>query len=213
MSVSLIKEYSFNEQLANSLLHGLGAVLSLLGLIFLVSWSIASLSIWHIVSYSIFGSTLFIMYVSSTLYHSIPDPYVKLILRKIDHATIYLLIAGTYTPFLLINLRGDGGWCIFGVVWSLAITGVLIKMFHMDRLKKLSVPIYIFMGWLCITFFHKMYIAVPHVSLLLLVMGGVLYTIGTVFYCWKTLPYQHAVWHVCVLGGSAAHYFAVAFNY
>ncbi|KAA3610943.1 MAG: hemolysin III family protein [Calditrichaeota bacterium] len=200
---------SFGEELANSISHGFGVVLSIAGLVVLIIAAATHGTVWHLVSFSIFGSTLIILYLASTLYHSIPKLAWKRILKKFDHAAIFLLIAGSYTPFMLVNLRGAWGWSMFGVIWGLAITGVVLKMFFAHKYAKISTAIYVIMGWLCVIAFKQMLMHVPVFSLKLLIAGGLSYTGGVVFYVWKRLPYNHAIWHGFVLGGSILHFFSV----
>lgn len=195
--------------MANGISHGIGTILSIIGLVVLIISAAMHGTAWHVVSFSIFGSTMILLYLASTLYHSLPRPAWKTVLKKMDHAAIYLLIAGTYTPFMLVSLRGPWGWSLFGVIWGLAIAGVFLKVFFVHKFPRLSTIIYICMGWLCIIAFKEMLIHVPQFSLILLVAGGLSYTVGAVFYAWKKLPFNHAVWHVFVLMGSSLHYFSV----
>ena len=200
------------EEIANSITHGIGTLLSIAGLVILIVFAALYGNAWHVVSFSIFGSTLIILYLASTLYHSFPKLSAKNILKRLDHSAIFILIAGSYTPFMLTNIRGAWGWSLFGVIWALAITGVVFKSIFIFRFQKLSVLIYIFMGWLCLVAFKEIVIHVPPFSLLLLIIGGVSYTIGTIFYAWRKLPYNHTVWHIFVLCGSLFHYFSVLYS-
>jgi len=202
-------QYTANEEIANSITHGLGVLFSIAGLVVLIITASFHGDIWQIVSFSIFGSTLIILYSASTLYHSISNPLFKIGLKKFDHSAIFLLIAGTYTPFLLVHLRGTLGWSLFGVIWTLAAAGIVIKLFYIQQVKKLSVGIYLFMGWLCVVSMQGLTQTLPPISFSLLIIGGILYTAGVVFYVWKNLPYHHAVWHLFVLGGSTSHFFSV----
>ena len=167
--------------------------------------------VWKIVSFSIYGSTLILLYLASTLYHSFRSEKIKSILKIIDHASIYILIAGTYTPFMLINLRGPWGWSIFGSIWGLAILGIFFKIFFIGKAKKLSLVVYVFMGWLCMIALREMLIKIPIGGMVWLAVGGLFYTIGIIFYVWRKLPYNHAVWHLFVLAGSISHYFSIFF--
>ena len=206
-----VSGYSFGEEVVNGLTHGVGTVLSFLALIFLVVLSVIYGGIWHIVTFSVFGVTLVLLYLSSTLYHSLPDGIGKRVFKVIDHSAIYLLIAGTYTPFMLVNLRGVWGWSIFGVVWAFAILGIVLKVVYVGRFQKVSVAVYVGMGWICLVAFKQILICVPLVSVVLLVMGGLAYTLGVIFYAWRKMPYSHGVWHLFVLGGSTFHFFSVLF--
>ncbi len=201
--------YSFAEELVNSISHGIGALLSVVGLVVLIVSAVMHGTVWHVVSFTIFGSTLIILYFASTLYHSLPNPSWKTFLKKLDHAAIFLLIAGSYTPFMLVNLRGPWGWSIFGVIWGLALAGVILKMFFVHKFSRLSTVIYVFMGWLCVIAFKQMLLYVPETSLILLIAGGLAYTTGVIFYAWKKLPFNHAIWHGFVLGGSVLHFFSI----
>ncbi|GAB4578337.1 MAG: hemolysin III family protein [Anaerolineales bacterium] len=207
-------QYSFGEELANSITHGVGIVLSIAGLSVLTSFASVFGSAWHIVSCSIYGATQILLYTASTLYHSIPYPRAKAILRTFDHAAIFLLIAGTYTPFTLVSLRGPWGWTIFGVVWAIAIVGILLRAWWMrgTLMKQKAIwrvlP-YIGMGWIAVIAIKPLFEAIAPGGIALIIAGGLAYTLGSVFYVWKKLPYHHAIWHVFVMAGSAFHFFAV----
>lgn len=197
------------EETINAVTHGLGAVLSLGGMVVLVVMAALHGTAIHIVSCSIYGLTLFLLFLSSTLYHSFSNPRVKHVLRIIDHASIYLLIAGTYTPLTLVTLHGGWGWSLFGVIWGLAAAGIVFQVFFIGRFRLIQTLVYIAMGWLVAVAGKPLmaHMAVP--GLLLILAGGLCYTVGAVFYIWKKLPYSHAVWHLFVLGGSICHYFAI----
>lgn len=201
--------YSLGEEIANSVTHGIGAVLSVAGLTALVLLAAIHGDAWRVVSFSIYGSTLIILYLISTLYHSFPQPRLKRIFRTLDHAAIYLLIAGTYTPFLLVTLRGVLGWTLLAVVWSLAVVGVVWKLFFMDRLKVVATMAYLFMGWIAIIAVKPMIANLSTVGMILVATGGAVYSLGVIFYVWRKLPYNHAIWHLFVLVASICHFFAV----
>lgn len=201
--------YTPREELANSLTHGLGVGLSLGGLALLVTRAARFGDAWQVVSASVFGATLVLLYTASTLYHSFRSPEAKRILRKLDHSSIYLLIAGTYTPFMLVNLRGAWGWSLLCVIWGLALAGVILKLWLTGRFRLVSTVCYVAMGWLIVIAVKPMLAAVPSAGLWLLLAGGLCYTGGTLFYLWKSLRYHHAVWHLFVLAGSVCHFFAV----
>lgn len=205
------KLYSFGEEVAHALTHGLGAILGIAGLCVLVARSALYGDNWHIVSSAIFGATIILMYSASTLYHSIPLPKAKSILRVIDHSTIYFLIAGTYTPFTLVTLHGVWGWSLFGAVWTLALAGVVFKIFYTGRFEKLSLAIYLAMGWCVMLAVKPLMAAMEPGGLWLLLGGGLCYTGGVAFYVWEKLRYHHAIWHLFVLAGTVLHYFAVLF--
>ncbi len=204
-------EYTHHEEIANSLTHGIGILLSIVGLAVLVRFSTLRGDAWHIVSCSIYGATLVLLYTASTLYHSVPIPRIKGLLRTIDHSAIYLLIAGTYTPFMLVNLRGPWGWSIFGTIWGIAILGIILKTTSFGRLPGVSLGFYLTMGWIIVIAIKPMLAVLDKGGLELLILGGLAYTVGVVFYVWEKLPYSHAIWHLFVLAGSAFHFFAILF--
>ena len=203
--------YSVGEEIANSITHGIGALLSIGGLAVLVGFASLRGDAWHITSCSIFGSTLILLYVASTLYHSIPLPNIKGVLRTIDHSAIYLLIAGTYTPFMLVNLRGPWGWSLFGIIWGIALAGILLKTTTFGRRPRVSLSLYLAMSWIVIIALKPMLAVLDKGGLELLLFGGLAYTGGVVFYAWKKLPYSHAIWHLFVMAGSCLHFFAILF--
>ncbi len=203
------RDYSLGEEIANSVTHGLGAVLSIVGLVALIVLASRAGDARHIVSATVFGAALVLLYLSSTLYHALTAPRAKRVFKTLDHAVIYLLIAGTYTPFTLLVLRGRTGWMLFALVWALAIGGVVLEALWLDRSRLLSVLLYVAMGWVVVFFARPLSAALPGAVLGALVIGGVTYTLGTIFYSLKRVPYMHAVWHVFVLAGSAFHFAAV----
>jgi hemolysin III len=200
------------DELANSVTHGIGLALSIAGFVVLLALSVTRGSVWQIVSCAVYGSTLVALYAASTLYHGIPVPSLKRILKILDHSAIYLLIAGTYTPFLLVNLRGGWKWPLFGIIWGLALAGILLKVWFVDHFKFLSPLVYLLMGWLGIVAFRSLLASVPRGALLWLLAGGAIYSIGVVFYASKRIPYAHTIWHIFVMAGSTCHYFAVLFS-
>jgi hemolysin III len=202
-------QYSRKEETANIITHGIGILASIVGLIFLVILAQAKGDQWHLVSFAIFGISLLLMYTSSSLYHSVSGDKAKRYLRKLDHSVIYILIAGTYTPYLLTNLRGTTGWIMFVVVWTFAAVGIIIKLATQIKSKWVSAVIYLGMGWLAIFIAPSMVDNLSTLSIIFLLAGGLFYSIGVIFYVRKRLPYHHAVWHLFVLGGSICHYFSV----
>ncbi len=202
-------EYSYAEEIANSITHGFGMLLSIGGLAVLVGFASVHGNAWHITTCSIFGVTLILSYASSTLYHSIPLPGAKRVLKVIDHAAIYLLIAGTYTPFTLVSLRGPWGWSLFGTIWGLAILGVVLKITMLGKIAGISTAVYLAMGWIVVVAVKPLLVAVEVGGLLLLLLGGLAYSGGVIFYAWEKLPYNHAIWHLFVLAGSLCHFFAI----
>ena len=203
--------YTPREELANSITHGVGAFLAVGALGILTAFATLFGDAWHIVGCGIFGATLIILYAASTLYHSVRRTRVKALLRVIDHAAIFLLIAGTYTPFLLVNLRGPWGWSLFGVVWGIALIGIVFQVSLLRRWPIASVGLYVGMGFLVVVAIKPLLVALMPAGLFLLLAGGLAYILGLSFYGWRRLPYHHAVWHLFVLAGSAFHFFAVLF--
>ncbi len=201
--------YSIKEEIAHSVTHGIGVLMSVIGLATLVVYSSMYGDAWHIVSSSIYGVTLIALYTSSTLYHIVTIPELKKVLQRLDHAAIFLLIAGTYTPFTLVNLRGGWGWSLFGMVWSIAIAGMIMELIVKKRYKRISIGLYLGLGWLVMIAIEPMLANVAPGGLVLLLVGGLCYSLGVIFYVWKTLVYHHAIWHLFVLAGSAFHFFAV----
>ena len=194
---------------ANSITHGLGAGLSVLALVLLTVSAALHGSARHVVGAAIFGSTLVLLYTVSTLYHALSQPRAKRVFHILDHAAIYLLIAGTYTPFCLSTLRGGWGWSLFGVIWGLALLGVGFKTVCTGRFEGLSTGIYLAMGWVVVVAAVPLWHALPGRGLAWLLAGGLCYTAGVAFYIWHRLKFHHAVWHVFVLGGSICHVLAV----
>lgn len=197
------------EEIANAITHGLGALLSIAGLVLLVVFAAINGNAWHVVSFSIFGATLVNLYVASALYHSFTHQKTKHLFRKFDHMSIYLLIAGTYTPFCLVALNGWVGWTIFGIIWTCTILGIVLKSFHTGKSAKLSTALYIIMGWMGVLAIKPLYDAMSLNSFILLLVGGVFYTAGTYFFVKDNIPYFHSIWHLFVLGGSIAHFFSI----
>jgi hemolysin III len=203
--------YSIGEEIANSVTHGVGLILAIAGLAVLTAFASRLGNAWHVVSCTIFATTLILQYTFSTLYHSIQRPRAKSVLRVFDHSAIFLLIAGTYTPFMLVNLRGTWGWTLFGIVWTLALLGVLFQVSPLRRWQGISLALYIGMGWIVVIAIKPMLASVAPGGLILLLLGGLAYTSGVVFYLWERLHYNHAIWHGFVLAGSILHFFAVLF--
>lgn len=197
------------EEVANAITHGVGVALSLAGLVILVVMASLFGDVWRVVSFSIYGTTLLLLFLASTLYHSFRSPKVKRVFRILDHSSIYLLIAGTYTPITLVALRGPLGWTFFGLIWGLAIAGIVFKMFLLGKLRIVSALFYIGMGWMVVVAWKPVLNMAPVGLMIWLLAGGVLYTVGTIFYAMRCMPYQHAVWHLFVLGGSIAHFLGI----
>ena len=201
--------FTVGEEIANTGLHGLGLLSSVAGTIGLVVFATRRGDTKQVTAVSIFGATLILVYLASTLYHGLPVSWIKWIFGLMDNAAIYLLIAGTYTPFTLGLLRGGWGWSLFGIEWGLAIIGVMMTMFIHPPIGWLSLLLYLSMGWLLLIALRPLRAHLAPRGLMLLVAGGVAYTIGVIFYVCDDLPYYHAVWHTFVLAGSVCHFFAV----
>jgi hemolysin III len=201
--------YTIREEIAHSVTSIPGVIFGIAGLIFLIYIAASYKDIWQIISFSIYGVSFIILYLASTLYHSFQKPRIKKAFQKFDHAAIYLLIAGTYTPFLLIRLRGAWGWTLLAVVWGIALLGISFKALFMGKAVKLSILGYVLMGWLGVIAGKQMLVNIPHISLYWLAIGGVLYTSGIFFLAWRKIPYNHAIWHLFVLAGSISHFIAI----
>ena len=208
-SVVFEGEYSLGEEIANGITHGIGAVLSVAGLTLMVLLAVTQGDMARITSALVYGMSLILLFVTSTLYHSFQSPRIKSIFQILDHCAIYLLIAGTYTPVLLISLRGAWGYSLMAIIWSLALFGIFFKVLWREQFPKLSLLLYILMGWLIIVASTQMFANIPTGGLVLLLMGGVIYTAGTLFFVWDRIPYNHAIWHLFVLGGSICHFLAI----
>lgn len=197
------------EERLNHLSHYAGLILSVIGSIILIVYTSLNADAWMIVGVTIYGITLVALYAASTYYHGCKDHVRKRTLRIVDHSCIYLLIAGTYTPFTLGPLRGTDGWILFSLEWALAVFGIIFKIYAIHRFQVLSTLAYLAMGWLVIFSWPTLMERLSTTTIIWVAAGGVIYTLGTLFYHWKSLPWKHAVWHVFVLGGSICHYFAI----
>ena len=204
-----LRAYTLGEEIANSVIHGLGIGLSVAALVLLVAFAVLSYDVFKLASAIVYGIALVLEYTASTLYHSFPQPKVKHLFKIFDHCGIYLLIAGTYTPFCLVTLREDNGWLLFGVIWGLALVGIALEAFWAYRPRWLSALVYLGMGWMVVLSMKPLVANLDPAGLWLLVAGGLAYTVGTVFYVLKRVKYMHAIWHVWVLGGSVCHFLAV----
>ncbi len=203
------REQTLGEEIANAITHGLGLVLAIIGMVVLVYKAATQGDMLHIVSGSIFGATLVILYAASTLYHSVQTPRVKRWLQVFDHTAIYLLIAGTYTPITLVSLQSNWGWSLFAIVWGLALVGILYKLLAFGRFKKLSLGLYLGMGWLAVVAVKPLWDALPPAAFGLMAAGGLAYTFGVIFYVLQKKRFFHSVWHLFVMGGSTCHYLAI----
>ncbi|WP_017470831.1 PAQR family membrane homeostasis protein TrhA [Amphibacillus jilinensis] len=201
--------FTLGEEIANAITHGIGTLLSIAGLVLLIIFSALHGSAWHVVSFIIFGVTMVFLYTSSTLLHSLPEGRAKAVFEILDHSSIYFFIAGSYTPFMLIIVRGTMGWTLFGLVWALAIGGTIFKVFFVRRFVLVSTILYVLMGWLIIISWPSLVMNFSATGVTLLVLGGILYTFGAIFYVWRGFKFHHMVWHLFVLAGTITHFFAV----
>lgn len=199
----------YKEEIANAITHGIGALLSIAALVLLIVMASLHGTASHVTGFAIFGTTMLVLYASSTLYHALTHQRAKFLFRKFDHMSIFLLIAGTYTPFCLTVLDGWIGWTVFGVVWGCAITGIVLKAFYTGKYERLSTFLYIVMGWMILPAIKPLYDAVSAEVFLFLIGGGVCYTIGTYFFVKDAKRYYHSIWHVFVLSGTVLHFFSV----
>ena len=216
MNTSTLKNwrpYTIKEEIWNCLIHGIGIALSIAGLVVLVALSAAEGNVWAVVSTAIFGASMIVLYTASTVYHAVPNQKWKKKLKKFDHISIYYLIAGTYTPFLLVNMRGTVGWTLFGIVWGLALIGTFLKLLTSGSGTKVwSIGLYLLMGWMIVFASKELVTDLPKIGLIFLGLGGLCYTLGIVFYVWKSKKYTHAIWHLFVLVGTIMHFFAVLYS-
>ena len=203
------RPYSLGEEIANSVIHGIGVALSIAALATLVIFAALSDDPYKLAASIVYGVSLVLEYTASTLYHAFPQPRVKYVFKVLDHCGIYLLIAGSYTPFCLVTLRDSGGWQLFFVVWGLALAGIAMETFWVYRPRWLSAAVYLGLGWIAVLAFGPLKASLDPAGFWLLVAGGLAYTLGTIFYVAKKVPYMHAIWHVWVLLGSGLHFFAI----
>ncbi|PSL07943.1 PAQR family membrane homeostasis protein TrhA [Cecembia rubra] len=205
------RKQSLHEEFANSISHGFGILFSIVAISILVTFSMINGTAIHIVSCSIFGASILILYTFSTLYHAFQEEKIKSWLRTFDHIGIYLLIAGTYTPFLLLAVRGLWGWVFFGIIWGLTLFGVIFKIFYTHRFKKASLLLYLGMGWLAIFLIKPLLENLSITVLTLIAAGGLCYTMGTFFYTRPQKRFAHTIWHIFVLAGTIVHFIAILF--
>lgn len=208
-TIPLNKRYTLGEEIFNSVSHGVGALLAIAGTVVLIVMSAIYTDPWGVVSSTIYGATLIILYTMSTLYHALTNEKAKHVMRIMDHATIFLLIAGTYTPITLVSLRGPLGWVLFGFIWAAAVVGIVLNAIDLERFRKISVVCYIVMGWAIIAAIVPLINSMPTISLVFLLTGGIMYSVGIIFYAIKKIRYFHSIWHLFTIGGSVLHYFAI----
>lgn len=207
--MSQSRAWTLGEEVAHSVTHGIGLLAAVAGLVVLVILAAATRDPWRITSSAIYATTLVLLYAASTLYHALSGTRARDVFRVLDHSAIFLLIAGTYTPFALVSLRGPWGWTLLGIVWSLAVAGVAAKAAYGTRWPVMSTVLYLAMGWTVVIAVKPLLTHVPPAGIAWLVAGGLAYTGGVVFYAWTRLRYSHAIWHLFVLAGSVCHYIAV----
>ena len=208
----IYRDLTSKEEIVNGITHGIGALLSVVALVVLIVVAGKHGDVLHLVSFSIYGVTLILLYLSSTLYHSFSSLRIKNLFARFDHVAIFLLIAGTYTPILLTSIGGVWGWSLFGVIWGLALVGAVIRSIYLHRFRKLMVAVYLLMGWMFVIAGKQVYLSLPSISLTYLILGGIAYSVGVIFYMWRKLPYSHGIWHLFVLAGSVLHFFAIYFS-
>ncbi|WP_160036460.1 PAQR family membrane homeostasis protein TrhA [Paenibacillus sp. An7] len=201
--------YTRREEVVNAVTHGIGAVLSVAALVLLIAAASINGTAWHVVSFTIYGISMLLLYFNSTMVHALKEGKAKDLFEIFDHSSIYLFIAGTYTPFLLVAIRGTLGWTLFGIIWGVALFGVAFKAFFTKKFLFMSTLFYLAMGWLIVLAWGPLVATVPYNGIVLLVAGGLMYTLGTLFYVWRGFPFHHAIWHLFVLAGSVLHFFAI----
>jgi hemolysin III len=205
-------QYSLTEEFLHAFSHGAGAILSIGGLTWMLYISIAASDPWRIVASIVYGLSLVLLFMASTLYHTFHSSSHKHVFKLLDHCAIYLLIAGTYTPFLLVAMRTNIGWWLFGIVWALATAGILTKLWFRHRFPRVSLVSYLLMGWLVVIIIPQVAEAIGKNGILWLAAGGASYTVGAFFYAQKQMAYSHVIWHVFVLVGSICHFLAIAWH-
>lgn len=206
------RRYSLGEEIFNAVSHGVGTLLAVAALAILIIFAALYGNTWHIVTFSIYGTTLVLLYLFSTLYHSFTHQRTKSVFQKLDHSAIYILIAGTYTPFMLSSLRLVSpvrAWTIFGIIWAMAIVGIIFDIFASKKYRWISVVFYLVMGWMIVTSLGPLYTQIHQGGVMWLSIGGACYTVGAIFYILKKMPYSHAIWHLFVLAGSITQFFAI----
>lgn len=203
------KLYSLGEEIFSSVTHGVGALIGVAALVLMVVFAAKAGNVYGVVSGSIYGATMILLFTMSTLYHAIHAPRAKKVFRIIDHCSIYLLIAGTYTPIALCTLRKSGGWVLFGVVWGISVLGIVLNSINLEKFKVISLISYIVLGWAVVSMWGSVRAALPLGAIWLLIAGGLVYMVGVVFYCLKKVAYMHSIWHLFVLGGSILHFLCI----
>lgn len=206
-----VRRYSVAEEILNSLSHGAGVLFGIIALLLLVLKSVQMDDTLRVVTFSIYGASVIVLFLASTLYHAIPFPRAKSVLKLVDHCAIYLLIAGTYTPFLLLTLGDTVGAVMMVVIWGLAVAGIVFKLFYIGRFQTISLVTYLAMGWLAIFASYELLAKMPWNGLMLMLAGGIIYSLGTIFFAVRRIPFNHAIWHMFVLAGTVCHFLAIYF--
>lgn len=205
--------YSLGEEIANAITHGVGAGLSVAALVLLIVKAATAAPDGavggYVVGYTIFGASMLLLYLISTLYHALPISCAKRVFARLDHSAIFLLIAGTYTAFCLGPMYSEAGWWLFGTIWGLAVIGIVAYSVYEKRARVFTLILYLIMGWFVLLVVRQLYVSVPFISLVMLAAGGLSYTLGVVFFCMKKIPWMHSIWHLFVLGGSILHFFSL----
>lgn len=209
MKQDITKRYTLGEEIFNSVSHGTGGLLAIAGTAVLIVLAAIYSDAWGVVSSAIYGASMIILYTMSTLYHAITNPKAKKFFRIMDHNTIFLLIAGTYTPITLVPLRGATGWVMFGIVWGVVVLGIVLNSIDLEKFSKPSLICYIAMGWVIVFAVKPMLEAVTKTSLIFLLVGGIFYMVGVIFYVIKKIKYFHSIWHLFTIAGTVFHYFAI----
>lgn len=203
------KIYSIGEEIFSSVTHGVGTLMGIAELVLMVVFAARAHNVYGVVSGAIYGATMIILYTMSTLYHAIQVPRAKKVFRIMDHCSIYLLIAGTYTPIMLCTVRREGGWVMFGIVWFVTVLGIVLNSINLEKFRRVSLISYIVLGWAVVAMWGAMRANLPMAGIWLLIAGGLVYMAGVVFYCLKKVAYMHSIWHLFVLGGSLLHFFCI----
>jgi hemolysin III len=204
-----IVRQQLREEIANSISHGIAAIFAVIGLVLLLRHATMFQDVWQAVGFSLYGGSLTLVFVSSTIYHAVQHPPLKRVFRILDHCAIFLLIAGTYTPFTIVIIRGTWGWFFFCLIWVASLSGVVLKIGYMDQFQRASKWIYLGMGWFGLVALYPLFEVFSSSGILWLFVGGMLYTVGVVFYVWEKLPFNHFIWHLFVMAGALCHFMAV----
>lgn len=207
--MSNVEQYDSNEEIANTLTHAIGAIFSIIGLVYLLAYNDQENTLIRIISFSIYGSSLILLFTASTIYHWLVNPQEKKLFKLLDHCAIYVLIAGTYTPLMLLTLQGVLGYSMLLFIWIFAVGGIVFKIKFGHKYKKVSLATYLGMGFIALSIIQKLYLQLSTSGIILLAIGGLVYSLGVIFYVQKKIPFNHAIWHLFVLGGATCHFFMI----